>query len=322
MTMNPEVNYFDSGQGDRTDHLSRIDSADFWRQLNPHLTLTSTPFRADGSNFVFEKSDLSKAAQQIRLDGYLQSRPSIPLQRCQDLSQGVHQIIAAGYHPNYITLYDEYWQTLQGIVPLLEPILGPHCYPLGDYWTWCISPQTAGAGWAPHRDYQFKTPTLHEDGRPKIVTVWLPLTEATTLNGCMYLVPMQWDPNLPDHPERYAFRDLQDIRALPAQAGSVLAWNQYVMHWGSRCSLFAEAPRISTGIYFQSAEVEPYVLKPVDFCHSLPFERRLGFIASNMLNYHQYHHYPKDLLDMCLGQVQALENYAKLIPAALLEQIP
>lgn len=319
--MNAEVNYFYSRGEDVTDHLAAIDSPDFWRQLNPHLSISQTPFASPSASYSCSERDQQKALKQMVLDGYLQTSPAIPAERCQALSQAVRRIIEAGYHPNYVTLYDEYWQTLQAIYPILEPILGPGCHPVGDYWTWCISPETAGAGWQPHRDYQFKTKTLREDGRPMIVTVWLPLTDATTLNGCMYLIPMQWDPNLPEHPEQYSFGGLQDIRALPAQAGSVLAWNQYVMHWGSRCSQFAEAPRISTGIYFQS-DVEPYVYKPVKFDQALPFERRLAFIASNMLNYHQYHNYTDALLTMCFRQIRALPNYEDLVPSALLQLMP
>ena len=302
-------------------HLAKVDSLEFWRQLNPHLTISSSPFVAQAEPYGFTEGEVRRAVSQIATEGYLQSQPTIPAAHCQALAQAVRQIIAAGFHPIYLTLYDEYWQTMQRISALLESVLGPGCYPLGDYWTWCISPETAGAGWAPHRDLQFKSRTLRDDGRPTIVTVWLPFTDATPLNGCMYLIPMDLDANLPDHPESYNFGDLRDIRALPARAGSVLAWNQYVMHWGGRCSQFAEGARVSTGIYFQAADYEPYVGKPVDFKLPLSFERRLGFIASNVLNYHQYHNYPDNILEMCLRQVQALPNFASLVPSDLLPRM-
>lgn len=321
MTMHPEVNYFFQSD-DMVAHLAKIEQLDFWRGVNPHLTITSDPFSHSLAPYAFSEADIARAVKQSAVEGYLQSRPTIPPEECQALSQGIHQIIAAGFHPLYITLFDQYWQVMQRITSLLEPVLGPGCYPIGDYWAWCISPRTAGAGWGPHRDYQFKSRTLREDGRPTIVTAWLPFTDATTLNGCMYLIPMDRDANIPDHPEKYNFGDLQDIRALPAAAGSVLAWNQYVMHWGGRCSQFADGPRISTGIYFQSGDYEPYVDKPVDFKQPLPFERRLGFIASNMLNYHQYHGYPSNILDMCFRQIRALPNYENLVPSTLLEMMP
>lgn len=316
MMMHPEVSYFIQSQ-DMTAHLGRIDEVEFWRSVNPHLRITSTPF-SGASPYACGESDASRAVRQVSVEGYFQSQPLVPSSLCQALSRGVEQILSAGYHPLYITLFDEYWQVVKGVTSIMEPVLGPGCYPLGDFWVWCIGSHSAGAGWGPHRDYQFKSRTLREDGRPTIVTAWLPFTDATTLNGCMYLVPMDRDANIPDHPENYSFASLQDIRALPAPAGSVLGWNQYVVHWGGHCTQFAEGPRINTGIYFQSADCAPYVNKPVDFNGPLPFERRLGFIASNLMSYHQYHDYPAIVLDMCFRQIQALPDWESLIPSNLL----
>ena len=35
---------------------------------------------------------------------------------------------------------------------------------------------------------------LFEDGSPKSLTTWIPLSNATALNGCMYIVPALHDP--------------------------------------------------------------------------------------------------------------------------------
>lgn len=319
--MNPEVEYFQPKSGSLQEHLKRFDQRSTWTELNPQLSLSDQPFQA-GLRFEFESADAERAVAQASLEGYLQSRsPVIPERLCQALSQAVETLLAHRFHPIYVALYDEYWQVMQGIQAYLEPVLGPGCHPVGDFWSWCISPTTAPAGWAPHRDYQFKTKTLREDGRPMLVTCWLPFRDATPLNGCMYLVPQNLDPNLPDHPEKYGLT-LQNVRALPARAGTVLAWNQFVFHWGSRCSSFAEGPRISTGIYYQSADVDPYVDKVVDFQKPLPFESRLAFIASNILNYHQYHDYPQEILDMCIRHIRHLPQYEKLVPSSLFELLP
>lgn len=302
--------------------LQRIHQKETWTALNPELKISETPFGPPAQGFAFERDDTLRAVAQVSLEGYLMSRPGlIPKALCQALARAVERLQREGFHPLYAAVYDEYWQVLQGIQPYLEGILGPGCYPVGDFWTWLISPQTANAGWAPHRDLQFKTPTLREDGRPTIVTVWLPFSDATPLNGCMYLVPQNLDPNLPEHPERYGL-SMQNIRALPASAGTVLAWNQYVFHWGSRCSSFADGPRISTGIYYQSADVEPFVGKRVRFDGPLSFETRIAYIASNILNYHQYHDYPEEILSMCFRHIRGLENYEQLVPSDLYSKMP
>jgi hypothetical protein len=46
----------------------------------------------------------------------------------------------------------------------------------------------------PHRDYTF-TDSHCSQGKPKILTMWVPVTEVTPQNGCMYVVPKQFDEN-------------------------------------------------------------------------------------------------------------------------------
>ena len=204
---------------------------------------------------------------------------------------------------------------MQRIAPVLTPILGENYRVLGDFWIWCISQRTASAGWRPHRDYQFRRRiTLRDDRRPMIVTVWIPFTDATPLNGCMYLVPMASDPNIPDRLNSYQVSNLQDIRALPAQAGSVLAWNQYVMHWGGAASKWADCPRMSTGIYAQAGDVPLFTDKPVDFDQALPFARRLSLISSNLLLYQSEHGFPSELVEIALRVVKALPGWERMLP--------
>lgn len=54
-----------------------------------------------------------------------------------------------------------------------------------------MPPSDQGAGWGPHRDRV--QPTLDEDNSPHSLTVWLPFTDATPLNGCMYVLPAHHD---------------------------------------------------------------------------------------------------------------------------------
>ena len=122
-------------------------------------------------------------------------------------------------------VYDEFWQAFQGISPLIEAALGTNYKALPDFWVWCVMPSEGSAGWGPHRDKV--APTLDRDNSPHTLTVWLPLSDATPLNGCIYMLPAHLD-------ERFKRRiwsgegnnvvtQPQDVRALPATAGSVLA---------------------------------------------------------------------------------------------------
>jgi phytanoyl-CoA dioxygenase PhyH len=314
LTLSPEARYF-AGVPDLRSHLAPIESADFWRQMNPHLAITDTPFSDRPTTYEFSSRDIERAPLQICEDGYLQSGPGVSADDCQALSTAMRRIIEARYHPMFLALYDEYWRIMQGIAPLLTPILGTHYRVLGDFWIWCISDQTATAGWRPHRDHQFRQRiTLREDRTPMIVTVWIPFTDATPLNGCMYLLPLPRDPNFPARPDAFEASSLQDVRALPAQAGSVLAWNQYVLHWGGAASKWADGPRMSTGIYVQAGDVPLFTDKPVDFDQPLPFERRLSLIAANMLLYQNEHRFPAELVEIALRAVKALPNWEAMVP--------
>ncbi|MBX3168520.1 MAG: phytanoyl-CoA dioxygenase family protein [Candidatus Eremiobacteraeota bacterium] len=297
--------------------LVRVGSLDFWRGVNPHLNITHHPFTRPIQSYPVGEPDLEQALEQICVEGYLHIPPAISTEICQALALGVTRIIEVGLHPIYLSLYDEYWQVLRNLSAVMEPVLGKDYLALGDFWCWCISPETAPSGWGPHRDYQFKANTTRGDGRPMLVTAWLPFTDTDPLNGCMYLIPQNRDPFIPNQLEKTGFRNPQDIRALPARAGSIMAWNQYIQHWGGHSSKWAKCPRIATGVYLQSADVDPYVNKPVRFDRELSFEHRLGFTASNILNYHMYHNYPQPVLRMCFEQIQALPNFVPLVPPAL-----
>src|SRR5438093_1083574 len=79
-------------------------------------------------------------------------------------------------------------------------------------------------------------------GRRNRLTTWVPLTDATLSNGCMYVVPKSTDERVQQAVENYSSRKmsmgdvqrlLQHARALPARAGSVLCWGFGLLHWGS-----------------------------------------------------------------------------------------
>jgi len=298
--------------------LEQTYSESFWLTLNPELTISPAVFSSGQPAYDLSPSVTEELVTQVAEEGYFQVPPVIPKDDCAKLARAVERIAAAGLHPIFLAVYDEYWRVIQRICKSLSPVLGPDCFPLGDFWVWNVSPQTAGAGWPPHRDYQFRSrPCLRDDGRPLIITAWLPFTQATTLNGCMYVLPTNHDPNIPEELDNYVFSNLQDVRALPAEAGSILGWNQHLLHWGSRCSRWAKAPRISSGIYLQSADVDRFVPRPIDFARPLPLERRLAFLAVNLLAYHRLHRYPDEVVMMCIRHLQAVPDFLEILPQDL-----
>ena len=81
-----------------------------------------------------------------------------------------------------------------------------------DFLAWYIDPgdgsaaSPAAAGFAPHRDRQPRdiAASFKEGGEPKYLTCWLPFTDASPENSCLYVIPKSADPSYmagcaPDH---------------------------------------------------------------------------------------------------------------------------
>ncbi len=90
-------------------------------------------------------------------------------------------------------IYDQYWQLFYSLSPLFSEILGKGYKQVPNFWCWYIDPTNASKGWALHRDRPSAN-TLMPDGLPATITIWIPLTDANTLNGCMYVLPAHWIP--------------------------------------------------------------------------------------------------------------------------------
>lgn len=121
----------------------------------------------------------------------------------------------------------------------------------------------------PHRDYS-SSQSLHGDtDHPAVMTVWIPLNDVTTENGCMYVVPREFDVDFSrrDAGDQHVHMNpavevrrgvsskihfpLHGARALPVPAGSLVAWYGNTIHWGSSCSKYAkDPPRKSIALTF------------------------------------------------------------------------
>lgn len=103
----------------------------------------------------------------------------------------------------------------------------------------------------PHRDYPASEAWNATSDSPCLVSAWIPLTDATTDNGCVYVLPRRADAHWSDgsHPDHLAPATREEgggtslrfdvARAVPmiAKAGSVCAWAGQTVHWGGACGL-------------------------------------------------------------------------------------
>jgi hypothetical protein len=213
----------------------------YWRRLNPTLSVTHRAFEID------------PLIESFRAEGWLQSDPVI---ETRSLRSAVEALVREKWLPVFAFVYEEFW--LGGrLDPLVQALLGPGCRQKPYLWIQHVEPAASSSGWPPHVD---------QDPPTKDISVWIPLTDATLDNGCMYLMPSY----APKH-------DLQSIRALPARAGSILAWRQDVLHWGAYSSRRAKEPRISIALEFGREGLDPAAVPP--------FEERLKLIARQILKY-------------------------------------
>lgn len=260
----------------------------FWRVFAPSLHVYEESFMSSIEMFDIDDEGAEALQTLINIEGYFHLPPvewRLPL---DEMVAVIRRLDAEGIPVPFAFIYDEFWALYVKLYHVIQSLLGPGYFRLPDFWVWCVDPQRDDKGWAPHRDKNRST--IREDGSPQSVTVWIPLTESTPLNGCIYMVPADRDPTYnTDKQNEWQF-DYQDIRALPALPGSILAWNQQVLHWGARGSQRETNPRISVAVEFQAADIPPF-RQPLSAPNSIPdFGLRLALIAKQILQYQ--HMYP------------------------------
>ncbi|MFO1183944.1 MAG: phytanoyl-CoA dioxygenase family protein [Bauldia sp.] len=262
-----------------------VGNRETWLARAPGLHISGDAVRQAVRAFRPSNSVAADLDERLRDDGYFQLAHDFGLDLSR-MADTVRRFSDAAIPPVFCFLFDEFWAPFQALDAMYGGILGPYGL-LPDFWVWNVDPAKGEAGWTPHRDRgRF---ALRPDGRPITLTTWIPLSDATPLNSCMYVVPAHADPTYgTPHENEYLF-ELPAIRALPAKAGDVLVWNQAVIHWGSRTSHRATESRVSMAFEFQANDSRPFnkpILPPNE---PIPFELRLRLIAKQVLQYrHMY----------------------------------
>lgn len=267
--------------------LETITHPEFWREMAPTLHIGDKGFLQSQSIWEVDDSTLESLRELMRVEGYFQlpsQQWGLPIEVMANL---IKVLKGKNLPLPFSFVFDEYWCLFVRIHRILSGLLGDGYLRRPDFWTWLVDPQKNDSGWRPHRDNTYET--LYPNGMPKTLTVWIPLTDATPLNGCMYIVPADRDPTYGTDEEKQWRHNPADIRALPAQAGSLFIWNQAVLHWGSHSSPRAIEPRISLAFEFQSGDVPPYNQPLTGPLEIPPLSTRLQLVAKQIIQYkHMY----------------------------------
>jgi len=277
-------------ESDTPSHVDRIAdavcSSEYWLSQIPGMSIE----QSRGKPVIAIGEELAAQFQEnVHREGYFQCEGALTPDIIAPLRECVLRLQSIGCPLAFAFVFDEFWELAARLEPLLSRLLGPAVRQLPDFWVWCIDPAREQAGWPPHRDKG--AISINSDGSPKSLTIWIPLTDATPLNGCMYVVPSLWDKRTGEDKsaDQLLPANMQDVRAIPAPAGSILGWNQALLHWGGRASQRAAEPRISVALEFQRGDVKPFNLPLLDPRIAPPFQTRLGLIGKQILQYrHMY----------------------------------
>jgi Phytanoyl-CoA dioxygenase (PhyH) len=274
----------------------------FWRRLCPKLHVEATSSRKP---FAF--TDVDRLVELVRVEGYVNVPGVLSAADVALLRGGIECLHERRIPIVFAFVYDEFWAAFRRVSSFIGGVLGPDYRALPDFWAWRVEPSDEARGWEPHNDSA--DPTFDRDNSPHTLTVWLALSDANPLNGCMYVIPAFLDERFQrrdwDIGEHLAVEDLQDIRALPAPAGSMLAWNQGVVHWGGRASGRAEAPRLSAAFEFQRADLPAQNEPLLDPATPLVFRERLALIGKQVLQYQHMYPLTADVQRIAKGLVRS-----------------
>lgn len=296
-------------------------SAAYWEEI-----LAGTGLRCNGSGATSAPAvDLVDALQPITPsqaddiagEGYAWGATVVPARESAALAEGVKRLVAAGWPPVCIfasdlawLVTDRLWSHAEALLGgsggsgdeeiVLEPSLAAFKLEAGSDST---GKRYVGNNFGqPHRDYTYadvygvSDAGKEAEGRPGVLSVWLPLVDVSLTSGCMYVVPKSADEGQGGRLEGGAADgasgipkfDRKGVKALaPVGAGTLLAWAGNTIHWGTGCSKeSAGNPRISLAYVFRkkTATCDPRgpPLTRAECRAGLPLTRRLEVVRHAM----------------------------------------
>ncbi len=226
----------------------------YWQDLNPHLHITQAP--AFTAPLTLSQERLEAISDTLHHDGYLHQGPVFEEKDITPLRLGIETLVAHGWPPAFIYVYDESWNLFHKLSTFLSHFLGDFAL-LPHFWAWHVAPDPKGStsGWPPHVDYPGECAFF--DDYLISLSLWIPLSDATAENGCMNILPLSRQKEYASPIKEPEDILLQDVRCLPAKAGSLLGWRQDLWHWSGRSSKYARDPRISLSLEFQNRAFDP-----------------------------------------------------------------
>ena len=267
----------------------RLRDAEFWRTLNPDLTISDRPPAQAGVVFENAWAQSEPVRRRLVREGVATSPVIVPEGTRQQLTAAVERLVAAGLPPGFVLVYDEFLQLIAALMATWQPLLGADVVMVPrDFWVFHVpagDPLFDGtAAFGPHRDADAPDARLLAGELPSILNIWLALRDVSTDDSCMYVVPADADP---DYRAEGRAVDasrlrLQDVRAVPVSAGQVVMFDPHLIHWGSRSSSFASHARVSLAGFIQRKDGPYPTTHTTDLAEPIRLERRLRWAMNSL----------------------------------------
>jgi len=228
--------------------------------------------------------DWEAAEEDLALRGHFVVPKPMQTATASALVEAVAELEAAGWPAAFVWMYDEPWHHLCALWEGMEGLLGGEAVLEPSVFAYALRkppgrqeraeeaspPSTTSADYVgsnfglPHRDYSHDE-SYSRDGELSTITLWIPLTDATIDNGCVYVLPREFDTEFDASSSKHHMRvasetaagtelafNLAGARPLLAAPGQALGWTGNLIHWGSQCASDTKAgPRRSLGCVFR-----------------------------------------------------------------------
>ncbi len=264
----------------------------FWEKFAPEFTLGGD---FDDYQLEFSDEEKDKLNEKLVREGYIQIVQPGLNSPIPEMAKLFDKLMENGLPPVFAFVFDEFWTLNSQLRSIMGKTLHEGYAMLPDFWGWRVMP--GESGWTPHRDKGAES--LFSDKTPKSLTVWIPLTQAHPLNGCMYIQPADRDPQYGVQGAQGFRGAIPNIRALPADPGDVFVWTQHVFHWGSHAADDHDLPpRMSIAFEYQRMDVPAWNTPLLDPVKMPSFEQRLALIAKQTMQYRHMYGFHDKLVEL------------------------
>lgn len=304
--------------------LEDLNSKDYWLNLaNNQFSINKENLQEDIAIGAYSSvnDDLFKREAYLHLENQIK----IDFKKITNFLQKLYE---NNIPCVFAFVFDEFWEIHNQLAPYVHHFLDEDSRLLATPWIWYVDPKKEkeildqsknsdnqelvtrsifSGFYGPHRDKGKKS--LFEDGCPKILSFWIPFTEATPLNSCINLVPADRDPTYgTDEDNNWSFKR-PDIRAVPAKPGDILFWNEAILHWGSRPAARENLPpRVSVGFEFIKSDFKETCYPNYKFGYYPDFKTRLAVIATQFRLYLTEEGFPKLFIDFIKSNDSIIKN--------------